>query len=64
MDFLKGKRTYLVLAVTLILGLIESWNQYCLGTDVVSFCRHIEVPGFVFSGLAALGIYTRSLVNK
>jgi len=64
MDFLKGKRTYLVLAVTLILGVIESWNQYCAGTDVVSFCRHIEIPGFVFSSLAALGIYTRSLANK
>lgn len=64
MDFLKGKRTYLVLAVTLALGLIESWNSYCSGTDVVTFCKQIQVPGFVFSGLAALGIYTRSLASK
>lgn len=64
MDFLKGKRTYIVMVITLALGLIESWNAYCSGADVVSFCRQVEIPGFVFSGLAALGIYTRSLVNK
>lgn len=63
MKFLEGKRTYIVLTVTLVLGLIESWNQYCGGTDVVGFCRHIEVPGFVFTALASLGIYTRSLAN-
>lgn len=67
MDFSKvlaGKKTYIILAVTLILGVIESWNSYCKGADVVTFCTHIEIPGFVYSGLAALGIYTRSLVNK
>lgn len=64
MEFLKGKRTYIVLAVTVILGVIESWNKYCAGADVVTFCTHIEVPGFVFAALASLGIYTRSLTDK
>lgn len=63
LEKLKGSRTYITLAVVLVLGLIETWNQYCLGTDVVTFCRQIEIPGFVFSILATLGIYTRKLAG-
>lgn len=64
LDKLKGYRTYLTLAVVLVLGLIETWNQYCTGTDVVAFCRQVEIPGFVFSVLATLGIYTRKLAGS
>lgn len=64
MKWLEGKKTYLILAVTIVLGVVETWNQYCLGTDVVTFCKQIEIPGFVFSVLGLLGIYTRSVVKK
>ncbi len=61
--FLEGKRTYLVLGAALVLGVIDSWNGYCAGPGAAEFCFNIEVPGFVFSGLAALGIYTRKLAG-
>lgn len=64
MKWLEGKKTYIVLIVTIALGLVETWNQYCLGADVVTFCRQIQVPGFIFTGLGMLGIYTRSVVKK
>lgn len=64
LEKLKGKRTYLTLAVVMVLGLIDTWNQYCTGVDVVPFCKQINVPGFVFTVLATLGIYTRSLAGK
>jgi len=59
MDKLKGYRTYITMVVMIVLGAIEGWNQYCGGTG----CKIVEVPGFVFSILAALGIYTRSIAT-
>jgi len=63
LEKLKGYRTYATLAVVLILGLIETCNGYCTGSEVVAFCRNIEIPGFVFTVLATLGIYTRKLAG-
>jgi hypothetical protein len=64
MNFLKGKKTYITMVVMIVLGGLDSWNAYCSGPEVVSFCTQIQVPSFVFSILATLGIYTRSLANK
>ena len=61
---LKGYRTYITMVVMIVLGAINGWNQYCSGADVADFCFNIQIPGVVFSVLAALGIYTRSLANK
>lgn len=61
MDFLKGKKTYITMAVLIILGAIEGYNEYCNGGVG---CKVIQVPGFIFSALAVLGIYTRSQAGK
>jgi len=64
MGFLKGRKTYITMVVMIALGALDSWNGYCAGQEVASFCTQIQVPSFVFSILATLGIYTRSLANK
>ena len=62
MEKLKGFRTYLVLGVAVILGAVDSYNAHCIANELV--CKAFEVPSFVYSILAALGIYTRSLAGK
>ena len=61
MDFLKGKKTYITMAVLIILGGIDGYNQYCNGG---AGCKLVQIPGFVFSILGMLGIYTRSVAGK
>lgn len=61
MNFLKGKKTYITMAVLIILGGIDGYNQYCNGGVG---CHVIQVPGFVFSILGVLGVYTRSVAGK
>lgn len=60
LDKLEGKRTYITMAVVIILGAIDSYNQHCITT---STCKAFQVPGFVYSVLGALGIWTRSMEN-
>lgn len=63
MDFLKGKKTYITMVVVIVLGALGGWNEYCAGEEVVSFCREINVPNWVFSVLGTLGIYTRAVAK-
>jgi len=60
--FLDGKKTYIVLSVSVILGAIDSYNSYCEANSIV--CHSFSVPPFIYSTLAMLGIYTRSQVKK
>lgn len=62
MEKLKGLRTYLILGVAVILGAIDSYNSYCVANTIV--CHAFNVPPFVYSILAGLGIYTRSIAGK
>ena len=55
MKFLEGKKTYIVMAVTAIIGGIDALNQAGL--------IHFAIPSFVFIILATLGIYTRAVAK-
>ena len=59
MKFLEGKKTYLVMAVVVVLGGIDAWNQHCL----TNACMIINIPAWVFSLLGVLGIYTRKVAK-
>lgn len=61
LDKLKGYRTYVVLGVAVILGAVDAYNAHCIANAVV--CKAFSVPPIVYSILAALGLYTRSLAN-
>jgi hypothetical protein len=63
-DKLQGKKTYLILGVALILGALETWNALCGETINAQWCVDFIVPPYVYSILAALGIYTRSIAKK
>lgn len=63
MDFLKaleGKKTYLTMAVIIILGGLEAYNQHCVASGT---CSAFQVPGFVFTVLGFLGVYTRKVAK-
>jgi len=62
MEKLKGLRTYIILGIAVILGGIDSYNAHCVANAAV--CHAFNVPPFVYSILAGLGIYTRSLAGK
>ena len=53
--WLEGKKTYMVMAVTLILGAIEAGQQ----AGIITW----QIPGLVFTILGALGWYTRSVAK-
>jgi len=59
---LNGYKTYIILGIAVILGGIDTYNAHCLANAVV--CKAFSVPPFIYSILAGLGIYTRSLVGK
>ena len=61
MKFLEGKRTYITMAVIAVLGALDAYNQHC---NASALCKTINVPGWIFSILAALGVYTRAIVKK
>jgi len=62
LEKLKGYRTYLVLGVAVILGAIDSYNGYCIANAIA--CKSFAVPPIVYSILAGLGLYTRSLAGS
>jgi hypothetical protein len=47
--FLEGKKTYLILATTIILGGLEAAN--------------IVIPGYVYAILGGLGLWTRAVAK-
>ena len=52
---LEGKKTYLVLFVTAVVGAIDALNQ----AGLISF----SIPSYVFIVLASLGVYTRAVAK-
>ena len=52
LKWLKGKKTYITLGVTAILGAIGALNQ--------SGATNIQIPDLVFTVLGALGIWTNT----
>ena len=56
---LDGKKTYIVLILTIVFGALDTWNAHC-GTQG---CKMIEVPAIVFSVLGALGLWTRAVAK-
>jgi len=64
LKFLEGKKTFLTMAVIIILAAVNGWNEYCKGLEVIpSYCVNIAVPEWVFALLGALGIYTRAIAK-
>ena len=61
LDKLEGKKTYIVLGVAAILGALDAYNAQCVAG---ALCKAVEIPPVVYSILAGLGIYTRSLAKK
>jgi hypothetical protein len=55
MKFLEGKKTYITMAVIAILGGIGALNEAGI--------TNIQIPEFVFSILALIGIYTRKVAK-
>lgn len=58
LEKLEGKKTYIVLAVTAILGALDAYNAHCVATLA---CKAFDVPPVAYSLLAGLGIYTRAI---
>ncbi len=58
---LEGKKTYITMAIIAILGALDAYNGHCVAT---SLCKAFAVPGWIFSILAALGVYTRAIAKK
>ena len=56
LKFIEGKRTYFTLGVIAILGAIGALNE--------AGVTHIAIPEWIFTILAGLGIYTRSIAKK
>ena len=64
MSFLEGKKTYITMAVIIVLSAIGGWNDYCSNLlEAPSYCININVPTWLFTLLGTLGIYTRSAVK-
>lgn len=61
LDKLEGKKTYVVMGVTILLSALDAYNEYCGGAGT---CKAFNVPSWVFSVLASLGIYTRSVAKS
>jgi hypothetical protein len=62
-DKLEGKKTYIILGVSLALGLLETWNALCGETIQAKWCVDLIVPPWIYAALAALGIYTRKVAK-
>lgn len=62
-DKLEGKKTYVVLGVAVILGIVETWNSLCGETIQDKWCVDFIIPPVVYAILAALGIYTRAVAK-
>lgn len=60
LEKLEGKKTYIILGVAAILGAIDAYNSTCVSS---ALCKAFEVPPIVYSVLAGLGIYTRSVAK-
>ena len=56
---LEGKKTYLTMALVIIFGALDAWNEYCGNGS----CKVIQVPSVIFVILGALGVYTRKVAK-
>lgn len=60
LDKLEGKKTHIILGVTVLLGALDSYNGHCVATAA---CKAFDVPPYIYSILAGLGIYTRAIAK-
>lgn len=60
LDKLEGKKTYIVLGVTALLGALDAYNGHCVAT---ALCKSFDVPPVVYTILAGLGVYTRAIAK-
>jgi len=60
-DKLEGKKTYIIMGITVIFAGIDTWNAHC-GVPT-NLCKELNVPVYVYGILATLGIYTRAVVK-
>lgn len=60
LDKLEGKKTYIILGVTALLGALDAYNGYCVSSVA---CKAFDVPPVVYTVLAGLGVYTRSVAK-
>lgn len=57
-DKLDGKKTYIIMAVGILMAGIDVWNSLC--GEQFTWCKDLVIPPWVFAVLFSLGIYTRS----
>jgi hypothetical protein len=55
--FLEGKKTYLVMAATMILAGVDQYNSGCVGEACV------VIPKWVYAVLGGMGIATRKVAK-
>lgn len=60
LEKLEGKKTYIVLAVTAILGGLDAYNAQCVASAA---CQAFDIPAYVYPILSGLGIYTRAIAK-
>ena len=61
LEKLEGKRTFITLGIAVLLGAIETYNLYC-GIPS-NMCKVFDIPPFIYSFLAGIGIYTRAIAK-
>lgn len=61
-DKLEGKKTYIIMAVGIIMAGIDVWNGLC--GEQFTWCNDIVIPPWIFMVLFSLGIYTRKVAKK
>jgi hypothetical protein len=63
-NLLQGKKTYLVMAVTIILAALESFSGMCeTMTDAPGWCLSFDIPEWVYAILGGMGVYTRKVAK-
>ena len=64
MDFLNGKKTYLVMIATILVAAFNGFSSYCGGlVEPQSWCITGGVPEWIYAILASLGILTRKVAK-
>lgn len=60
-DSLEGKKTYIIMAVGILMAAIDVWNGLC--GEQFTWCKDVFIPAWIFGVLFALGIYTRKVAK-
>ena len=59
MKLLEGKKTYIVMLVTIILSVIDEHYAQCM-TEV---CASTDIPNWIYGVMAGLGVWTRRVAK-